>query len=71
MLTTVDVMSRYSCERQTAAAIMKRLPWFKVGKRIFVKAVDLEQWEESKTVYPVAARQHRTQTTKISRRREQ
>lgn len=53
LLTTADIMQRYSCERHKAASIMRDLPCFKVGKRLFVKARDLMAWEESRTEYPV------------------
>lgn len=53
LLTTADIMQRYGCERHTAAAIMRKLPVFKVGKRLFIKARDLMAWEESKTEYPM------------------
>lgn len=70
ILTTVDVMARYGCERHTAASIMRKLPFFRVGKRMFVKLNDLKTWEESLIEYPVTKTTHKTQTMKLSRRRE-
>lgn len=54
ILTVADVMERYKCSRQTAAKIMNRLPSFKVGNRLFVREVDLGDYEEKRTAYPVS-----------------
>ena len=52
LLTTADVMERYKCERHTATTIMHKLPVFKVGNKLFVRAVDLKRWEEGRIEYP-------------------
>ena len=59
ILTTNDVMKRYGIERHTAAAIMRKLPVFKVGTRLFVKMRDLQAWEESLVQYPVTNKNRR------------
>ena len=48
-----DVKRRYGCERHLAADIIRKLPSFKVGRRLFVKASDLSDWENSRIEYPV------------------
>lgn len=54
LLSTEYIMERYSMKRQAAAKLMNNnLPVVKIGKRIFVRARDLENWEQQKTVYPV------------------
>lgn len=53
VLTTEDLMNRYHCERQKAADIMHKLPSFKIGNRLFVKAAYVAEMEEGLTVYPV------------------
>lgn len=60
LLTTADVMLRYGCERHTAANIMRKLPVFKVGNKLFIRAADLRHWEESRTYYPVPPKKRRT-----------
>ena len=70
ILTTADIMARYGCERQTASKIMHKLPMFRVGNRIFVRARDLTEWEESRTEYPISRKAARaTETVTIPRRR--
>lgn len=54
LLTVAEVMQRYGVHRQSASAIMHQMPVIKVGNRLFVRARDLLQWEESRTVYPAA-----------------
>lgn len=72
LLRTEDIMDRYGCERHTATAIMRKLPVLKVGKRLFVRKADLQDWEETRMEYPMAKTRHTTQTiTKIARRRAQ
>lgn len=53
LLSTEYIMERYQMKRQAAAKLMYNLPVVKIGKRIFVRARDLENWEQQKTVYPV------------------
>lgn len=56
LLPTEYIMERYQMKRQAAAKLMNNnLPVVKIGKRIFVRARDLENWEQQKTVYPVTA----------------
>jgi len=55
LLPTEYIMERYSMKRQAAAKLMYNMPVVKIGKRIFVRAKDLEAWEQQKTVYPVTA----------------
>lgn len=53
-LITIDIIcDRYSCERHKASAIMYKLPFFRVGNRLFARASDLEEWERSQMIYPV------------------
>lgn len=53
LLTTEDVAARYLMERHAAARLMKTLPTLRVGKRLFVRACDLTEWERKRTDYPV------------------
>lgn len=53
LLPTEYIMERYQMKRQAAAKLMYNMPVVKIGKRIFVRARDLENWEQQKTVYPV------------------
>jgi len=53
LLSTEYIMERYQMKRQAAAKLMYNMPVVKIGKRIFVRARDLENWEQQKTVYPV------------------
>ena len=63
-------MERYGCERHTASSVMRKIPVFRVGKRMFVRAKDLIAWEESRMEYPVAAIKRTTATvTKIPRKK--
>lgn len=55
LLSTEYIMERYSMKRQAAAKLMYNMPVVKIGKRIFVRAKDLEAWEQQKTVYPATA----------------
>jgi hypothetical protein len=69
ILSVQDLMARYRCERHTASKIMSKLPKFRVGKRLFVKAVDLLNWEESRIEYPMTEFRRTVPTiTKIPRR---
>ena len=52
LLCIADIMERYGLKRATAASYMKKLPTLKVGRRLFVRAVDLEAWEEDRVRYP-------------------
>ena len=53
-LITIDIIcDRYKCERHKAATIMYKLPFFRVGNRLFARASDLEEWERSQMIYPV------------------
>ena len=56
LMTTEDVAERYKMERHAAADYMKKLPYFTVGRRIFVRRSDLIEWEKSRIVYPVQRR---------------
>ena len=52
-LITIDIIcDRYKCERHKAATIMYKLPFFRVGNRLFARASDLEEWERSQMIYP-------------------
>ena len=53
-LVTVDtICDRYGCERHKAADIIRRIPHFTVGKRMFAAAADREAWEREQMVYPI------------------
>ena len=70
LLTVSDIMGRYNCERQAASRIMDKMPVLRVGKRKFIRAADLMDWEESRTEYPVTiARRTKPTTNKIARRK--
>ena len=52
LLGIADIMERYGLQRATAASYMKKLPTLKVGRRLFVRAADLEAWEADRIHYP-------------------
>lgn len=52
LLGIADIMERYGLQRATAASYMKKLPTLKVGRRLFVRAADLEAWEADRIRYP-------------------
>lgn len=56
LMTTEDVAERYRLERHAAASLMMRLPYIKVGRRIFVRRSDLIDWEKNRTIYPAQRR---------------
>lgn len=70
LLSTEHIMERYSMKRQAAAKLMNNnLPVVKIGKRIFVRARDLENWEQQKTVYPVTPIRTPRKVIKLERKR--
>jgi len=70
LLSTEYIMERYSMKRQAAAKLMNNnLPVVKIGKRIFVRARDLENWEQQKTVYPVTPIRTPRKVIKLERKR--
>ena len=70
LLSTEYIMERYSMKRQAAAKLMNNnLPVVKIGKRIFVRAWDLENWEQQKTVYPVTPIRTPRKVIKLERKR--
>ena len=70
LLSTEYIMERYSMKRQAAAKLMNNnLPVVKIGKRIFVRARDLENWEQQKTVYPVTPIRTPHKVVKLERKR--
>lgn len=70
LLSTEYIMERYSMKRQAAAKLMNNnLPVVKIGKRIFVRARDLENWEQQKTVYPVTPIRTPRKIIKLERKR--
>lgn len=70
LLSTEYIMERYSMKRQAAAKLMNNnLPVVKIGKRIFVRARDLENWEQQKTVYPVTPIRTPRKVAKLERKR--
>lgn len=70
LLSTEYIMERYSMKRQAAAKLMNNnLPVVKIGKRIFVRARDLENWEQQKTVYPVTPIRTPRKVVKLERKR--
>lgn len=57
LLTTEQIAARYQmASKEEAAKWMHKLPCFKVGKRLFVRADDVTEWERKNTVYPVLRR---------------
>ena len=70
LLSTEYIMERYAMKRQAAAKLMNNnLPVVKIGKRIFVRARDLENWEQQKTVYPVTPIRTPRKVIKLERKR--
>lgn len=70
LLSTEYIMERYSMKRQAAAKLMNNnLPVVKIEKRIFVRARDLENWEQQKTVYPVTPIRTPRKVIKLERKR--
>jgi hypothetical protein len=54
LLTTEDVMARYKLEDvHTAARYMHEAHGFKVGKRLFVRETDMNEWERKRMIYEV------------------
>lgn len=58
LLTTEQIAERYHLASTDAAAdwMNRKLPCFKVGKRLFVWADDVIEWERKNKVYPVLRR---------------
>lgn len=54
LITIEAICDRYQCERHKASMIIYRLPFFRVGNRLFAYQRDLEEWEQGQMVYPVA-----------------
>lgn len=53
-LVTVEMIcSRYGCARHKGAEILRQLPYFTVGKKLFARSADLEAWERDRTMYPL------------------
>ncbi len=53
-LVTVEMIcSRYGCARHKGAEILRALPHFRVGNRLFARSSDLEAWERSRMTQPV------------------
>jgi hypothetical protein len=69
LLSTEYIMERYSMKRQAAAKLMYNMPVIKIGKRIFVRARDLENWEQQKTVYPVVTPIRSRKVVRLERKR--
>ena len=69
LLSTEYIMERYQMKRQAAAKLMYNMPVVKIGKRIFVRARDLENWEQQKTVYPVTPIRTPHKVVKLERKR--
>lgn len=69
LLSTEHIMERYQMKRQAAAKLMYNMPVVKIGKRIFVRARDLENWEQQKTVYPVTPIRTPQKVIKLERKR--
>lgn len=71
LIIVEEICDRYGCGRHKAAAIMNKIPHFKVGNRLFARTADLEAWERDQTVYPVAkgVRKQQSMQCLIPRRR--
>lgn len=69
LLSTEYIMERYSMKRQAAAKLMYNMPVVKIGKRVFVRARDLENLEQQKTVYPVTPIRTPRKVIKLERKR--
>ena len=60
-LVTVEMIrERYGCARHKAAEILRDLPHFKVGNRLFARSADLEAWERERTMYPLPTGRRKT-----------
>lgn len=53
LITIEQICDRYGCARHKAGAIIRRIPHFQTGKRVFAYAADLEAWEREQMVYPL------------------
>ena len=53
LITIEMICDRYGCARHKAGDIIRRIPHFTVGKRLFAAAADLEAWEREQMVYPI------------------
>lgn len=54
------IRERYKCGRHLAEKIMNQLPHFYVGRTLFARAADLEEWERGRTVYPLPTGRRKT-----------
>lgn len=74
LITIETICTRYGCARHKAGDIIRRIPHFQVGKRLFAAASDLEAWEREQMIYPmpkgVRTKQNTTQFV-IPRRKAQ
>lgn len=63
LLTVEDIMARYRmADDDTARRHMRKLPCIKIGKRLFVRADDVAEWERKNTIYPVIRVEKRRRT---------
>ena len=53
LVTIEAICDRYQCERHKASAIMYKLPFFRVGNRMFAYQKDLDEWERGQMIYPI------------------
>ncbi len=69
LLTVTDVMERYNIERHSAGKIIRQLPYFKIGNKLFIRSNDLYEWERNRTFYPVVSLPRRKASVRLERRR--
>jgi hypothetical protein len=69
IITIDDICARYRCERHKAASIMRKLPYFRVGKQLFCYERDLEHWEQSRMEYPAVKTEWKHAVQRIERRK--
>jgi len=64
LLSTEKITDRYKMASTEEAAkwMHNKLPCIKIGKRLFVRADDVAEWERKNTIYPVirVAKRRRT-----------
>ena len=53
LVTLEMICDRDGCARHKAGDIIRRIPHFRVGKRLLAAAADLEAWEREQMVYPI------------------
>ena len=60
LITVAEISERYGVARHTASEILRQLPYFTVGKKLFARSADLEAWERDRMMYPLPTGRRKT-----------